>query len=229
MVTTLSSHWLFGRFTILLLLLLAAILVAPLLGDSLVERALFNGFITLLLLSGVHAAGLRRREKFVAWVLVLASVAARTLAHGTGSANLHVASDLLAAIFFGYVTIELFLYVVRATDVNMNVLSAALSVYLLLGMTFAFLYSALDLTAPGSFSIPDDIKGMDTFQLATRNQVYIYFSLVTMTTTGFGDIRPVSRIARSFTVLEILIGQIYLVVMIARLVSSWGTGPSVRK
>ena len=222
MATTSEAHWLPGRFTILLLLLLASILVAPLLGDSLAGRVTLNAFLTLLLLSGVHAVGLKRWEQVAAWLLVAAGVGVRWTAHGTGSPGLHAIGDALAAIFFGYVTVELFLYVVRAGRVNMNVLSAALCVYLLLGLTFALTYAALDLWRPGSFSIPDDIRSTDISPFAGRTQDYIYFSLVTMTTTGFGDIRPVSRIARSFTILEILIGQIYLVVMIARLVSSWG-------
>lgn len=229
MAKTLFSNWLSGRFTILLVLLPLCLLLAPLLGESLVGRFVLNVFLTLLLLSGVYAAGLKPKEKMAAWILVIVGVSVRWAGHTTGIVAFNVAGDILAALFFGYVTVALFLYVIRAVRVDMNVLSAALCVYLLLGMTFALLYTGLDLVNPSSFAIPEDIKGQETSKFIGRIEDFVYFSLVTMTTTGYGDIRPVSHVARSLTILEILIGQLYLVVMIARLVSSWGTGSSSKQ
>lgn len=223
---TFAEKWIPGRFTLLLCLLPTVFLIAPLLGDSPVARLVFNALVTLLLLITVQATALKKKERIGAWLLVGGCVLLRWTGHVFGDARLQTAGDILAALFLGFVTVELFLYVVRAARVNMDVLSAGLCVYLLLGMTFALIYTALDRIAPASFALPSD--PVDHLSVASMGRIrdYVYYSMVTMTTTGFGDIRPVSQLARSLTIIEILLGQLYLVVMISRLVSTWGSGRS---
>lgn len=218
-----------GRFTLLLILLPTALLIAPLLGDFSAGRVLFNITLMLLLLSSVHATGLKRRERLIAWGVISVSVGVRLTGHVVDHAGVRIIGDLLTALSLGLVTGVLFLYVVRAVHVDTNVLSAALCVYLLLGLTFALLYAALEVVAPGSFAMPDDPASAVPSRFVGRTPDYVYYSLITMTTTGFGDIRPVSQIARSLTVIEVLAGQIYLAVMIARLVSLWRVGLSSEK
>jgi hypothetical protein len=219
-----AQRWLPGRFTILLFVLPATILIPPLIGDSVAGRVVFNVFISLLLLGSLQATGLKKTEQVVAWALVVCMLVARWANVRIDDLRLHVATDILTALFLGFVAVELFLYVIRARAVDTNVLSAALCVCLLIGTVFAFLYPVIDLVVPGSFGFPSDVMNAGSVEFAAQRGDYIYFSLVTMTTTGFGDIRPVSQLARGLTVVEILIAQIYFVVMIARLVSLWGSG-----
>lgn len=224
MTKTLLEEWLPGRFTLLLFLLPASMLLAPLLGNSIVGRLAFNAIVTLLLLVAVQAAALKAKARVVAWTLLLVSLLFRWSGHALHHVGLQGASDFLAALFLSLITIELFLYVVRARRVDIDLISAGLCVYLLLAVTFALLYSTLDRVAPDSFAMPADRVDAVTQASVGRVPDYVYYSFVTMTTTGFGDIRPVSQIARGLTVIEILLGQLYLVVMISRLVSTWGSG-----
>jgi len=217
-----------ARFTLLLILLPIALLVIPLLGDSVLARAVSNVFITLLLLGSVHATGLKKREQVAAWVLVAVGIAVRWTGHFVHEVAVEAAGDFLTALFLGFVTVELFAFVVRAKEVDTNVLSAALCVYLLLAVTFALLYTGLDRVAPNSFEFPADVNEASSTRALGRNPDFIYYSMITMTTTGFGDIRPVTSFARSLTIVEILLGQLYLVVMISRLVTSWGIKRSAK-
>ena len=217
-----------GRFIFLLVLLLTALLVAPFLEDTYLERALFNVFITLLLLGSIYATGLKTHEQIVAWAFAAVTLVLRWTGHIMDHTNLQFTSDILVAFFLGFVTVVLFIYVVRSKQVDTDVLSAALCVYLLLGVTFALLYMGLDRVSPASFALPNEPANPDTSQSIDRTPDFIYYSMITMTTTGFGDIRPVSQLARSLTIVEILLGQLYLVVMISRLVASWGITPSAK-
>ena len=129
-------------------------------------------------------------------------------------------SRMLASIYF-LATMGLFLshFILRfikniftSQAVDTRVLLNATSIYLMLGLLFAMLHGIVAACVPGSYSFID-LPGNreDIFQL-------VYFSLVTITTLGYGDLAPRSNFAQSLSGVEAVIGQIYLTVIIARLV-----------
>jgi voltage-gated potassium channel len=89
----------------------------------------------------------------------------------------------------------------------------SICIYMLIGMFFAFLYAGLDVIRPGSFTF----SGKDAYELEDFRD-YLYFSYVTLTTTGFGDMSPILPLARLLTYLETVVGSLYLVIMVASLV-----------
>lgn len=104
--------------------------------------------------------------------------------------------------------------------VTLNHLVGAMCVYLLLGVLWAFTYAGVELAFPGSFHVPagDMVSNLDDF---------LYFSLVTLTTTGYGDVLPVERLARMLATLEAVTGQLYVAVLVATLVTQYvGRAPS---
>ena len=101
-------------------------------------------------------------------------------------------------------------FVLTQRRVNSNTIFAAVSAYLLIGIVFGTVFSWMAYGDPAIFDPPQTIE--------TGESSLFYYSFVTLTTLGFGDISPVSDGARALTVIEALIGQVYLVVLIARLV-----------
>jgi hypothetical protein len=101
----------------------------------------------------------------------------------------------------------------RQHRVTMHAVFAAMSIYLLLGSFFAFVYRAIEQFSPGSFVDPEGPMVPATFQ---------YLSFITLATVGFGDVRPVSQLARTLTMTEGLIGQLYLVTVVALVVGNLG-------
>ena len=130
-----------------------------------------------------------------------------------------VAVNLVSQMaFLTYVIFVVVKVVFRASLVDGNILCGAASVYLMIGVLIGFIYSFIELLDPGSFAIIPP-----TGQLApSPDKVHagwlIYFSLTTLTTVSMGDIVPATDIARSMVVLEAVIGQILIVLMMARLV-----------
>jgi voltage-gated potassium channel Kch len=105
-------------------------------------------------------------------------------------------------------------FAMRSTQVDAEHLYAALSVYLLAGIFFGVLYHAVDHGWPGSFSVAGTAGDFGLFD-------GIYFSFVTLATLGYGDVVPVSEVARGIAIIEAVAGQLFLAVMIARLVGSY--------
>jgi len=116
-----------------------------------------------------------------------------------------IARDAVSAGFFGWTCAWLLADLFRKRRVTGASISAALCAYLLVGLTFAFVYNVLGRTAFTGTASSDPLE-------------FAYFSFVTLTTLGYGDVLPVAPYARSLAALEALAGQIVLVVLVARLV-----------
>ncbi len=89
-------------------------------------------------------------------------------------------------------------------------------IYLLLGVAWALLYQVVALTIPQAFRLSENMMGRDPDAL---HRLFVYFSFITLTTTGYGDITPVHPVARMLTMLEALVGQLFPAITLARLVS----------
>jgi voltage-gated potassium channel Kch len=105
--------------------------------------------------------------------------------------------------------------IVGAREVDFRTILGAISVFTLLGLLFAFLYVAL-----GRWSHRDFFAGVAN----AASSDYLFFSYTTLTTTGYGNLVPAGKVGQSLAVLEMLVGQIFLVTLVAGLVSLWRPG-----
>ena len=189
-------------------------LVAPGSGRSLAGDVLY----CLLLVSGVHALGERKLAR-----RVLMPAALVTVAVDLGSWFVRVPEPWVQGT--GLVSLLLLLAVVlgrtlREGPVTTHRLQGGVAAYLLLGMIWAHAYSFLSLLQPAAFSGP--------VNPADGPRAWFYFSFVTLTTAGFGDVLPVHPVARSLAMLEAVAGSLYLAILIARLVSQAAPPPTER-
>ena len=118
---------------------------------------------------------------------------------------------VFAVLLFFYTTITIFMHLLKSREVTSEILFASVCVYLLIGLTWAALYVFIDLIYPHSFIDVGD-------NLAITAPRFLFFSYITLTTVGYGTMTPVSDPARSLALLEAIIGQLYLAILVARLV-----------
>lgn len=199
------------------LLFVVSPFVEDLPGGDLIEAAI----LTLVMISAVLAVGGRRRVFIVALVLLVPAVAAKWIDH-LHSGIVHPALvPATSVIFFAFVIAHLLRFVVRAPRVDTNVLCAGISGFLMLGLLWMPAYIAIARLNPGAFNVPATQGAPATLDGFSA----FYFSFITLCTVGYGDIAPVSNVARMLAVLEAITGLFYMAVLISRLVSVYSSVP----
>ncbi len=199
------------RFLILLVLILLTIGLTPFLDDFIETRILMDIFLTAIFIAIVLAIRSKRSQSIIGLLLALPLIISTWSIYFVPLTSLSLMTTIFGALFFGYAVVNILHIVVQSEEVTKETIFAAIVAYLLIAMTWAFLYLILETVVPGSFSFPDESVRAETMQ-------FEYFSFITITTLGYGDIIPLSNKASALALLEALIGQIYLVVLVAWLV-----------
>ncbi len=201
------------RNAALLIAILILMVLAPLLP---LERSWFfvELMFDLILLAGFYSIGsFERRWLFLALTVVTLSVRWAELLSGVRGMDLTALALTVVWLAFAITVIVYQLFQHR--DVDVDTILGAIVTYLLAAVAFAMLFQIVELARPGAFSgLADDVH-LDRVELSNS---MMYYSLVCITTMGYGDIVPVGSLARPLSVFEGVFGQLYLAVMIARLV-----------
>jgi len=233
-----------GRFGVLFWFLVAA-LAAPLaVPEGPVIRRLLAGLMFVVLLSGLNAVSEQRRGFLFGLSLALPAVALSWVGVAIDRIELHSISQVLYLLFFAYVAVVTLRWTLKRREVDVETIYGAVSVYLLMALIWALGYYTLSLVDPGSLRYPeDDTFGevqrtreagdsidLDWRDVAVRAQgSMVYFSFVTLTTLGYGDIHPKSEASRILAMLEAVLGQLYLVILVARMVGLYTAQESERR
>jgi hypothetical protein len=197
-------------FFLALLILISFIL--PSLGFGTRDVTVYGNLgYSIMLLSGVAIAWGRRWIFWITAVIAVISLIARWLAWHQRTVKAEVLSDWCTIFAVGAIICVLLSQIFRPGRVTHYRIEGAVSVYLMFGAAWAHGYRIVQLMVPGSFNGPT--------QDFTNITGWTYFSFVTLSTVGYGDITPVGQVARTLAVGEALAGQLYLAVLIARLVA----------
>jgi len=214
----------FRRFsTVQLLIALALFFIwAPFVEEIEGGELIVSGLFSLVLLAGIVAVADRKRVLVIAIVLAIPAIAGRWINHFRPDLAPPAVFLTAGLVLIAFVVANLLRFVLRAPSVNVEVLCASISAYLMLGLMWTMAYWLVDqLTPGGAFSFntnagPRSMNGFTGF----------YFSFITLSTVGYGDITPVSRIARWLAAMEAMTGLLYVAVLIARLVSLYSAPKS---
>lgn len=199
-------------------------MLALLVGVPMIEVALGHptvvvgqaGFAALLLGGIWTLAGSRVAFRF-GIVLAVAWLGVAALAYRHPASHFPLASLAIAWAFCLLSVLLCIRHVVTRGRVTANHLLGATCVYLLLGVLWGVTYAGINAVDPASFRTSDGTGALDI-------DTFMYFSFVTLTTTGFGDIVPANRLVRTFAYLEGMAGQLYVAILVATLVSRY-VGP----
>lgn len=197
-------------FVALLVAMVASLMVFPLLLPEGTHRSAGRFMMFAILLLALWAAGIRPRT-----VLLLVPVLIAYFVFKLDAPTSFLVVGI-RAVFFGYATVAVVMHTLRAEKVTGDTIAGAACAYVLTGVTFAQVYEVLEILKPGSFEIPTSWLLHPSGDPAFAFQ---YFSFTTLTTVGYGDIHPMNVRAGGLAVGEAVIGQLYVAIMIARLVS----------
>ena len=205
------------RYPTILIAIVGLWLISPLSYVLGIDRYLGLFFITLLVASSAYASTDHRNTYLV--VIILGAVLAVLVWLRVGLAyksQIELAHSLVGLMFFSMVAFIMLRDILTGNHkVDLSLIMGAVCVYLLIGVTFEYLFELMFFFNPTSFN------GVTKESLETSP--FFYFSIVTLTTLGYGDISPATRITRSLASFEAVVGQIYLTVLVARLVGMFAS------
>lgn len=206
-----------NRYGLVLILVACSIVFQMAIDGAGVVRWITIGLQALTLVAAVRAAQPHRRgvevAAAVASIVAVASLVVLIVNGEIPAIATAAVSGLLVAVAPAVIASGLIRDIRTAGTVTMRTLAGVLSIYLLLGMCFAFVYGVIEAIDDGSLFVQvHDATPADR----------LYFSFVTMCTVGYGDLTLGGDLPRTFAVLEMLIGQIYLVTIVALIVSNLG-------
>jgi voltage-gated potassium channel len=200
-----------NRFLGLLALLVLYISLAPFLEGTVRLKIIMDCVLSAVLISSIFAVSHKK------WDVVFSALLAGPLLIGLWTRYFYKTNFLtlfigvFVILFMGYLAIIFLRFIFEQEEVDSSTIYASIVTYILAGIMWSAVYSILETMIPGSFSAssrPIDSSG-------TR---FIYYSFVTITTLGYGDIIPATSKAGALSIIEAITGQFYLAVLVARLV-----------
>ena len=210
------------RYLTLLIALLLLLALYPFIDQEVAETRHVGVFFAVILVAGAYAVSHNRRFLTMAIVLAVGMLGTEWLALAHHADPIMTAiSRGLGSLFFLLTAIAILSNVVKSKTVTSDTIYGAICAYLLMGLAWAFLFCTLEVLHPGSLVEGGQLiaAGHVAYpQFAMINSL-IYYSLSTLSTMGYGDILPKSGPARALSNLESISGQMYLAILIARLVA----------
>jgi len=208
-----------ARFSYLFFTVVLLFLLRPFLEGMMAIKIVTDVFLWCIVISCVWAVHEKRKHQWLVIVMAAVAILAGVLHFLLENALTLWTSQITILLFLGYAVVAILFYLARQKKVTADMIMAGASEYVLMGVLWACIYSLIETIYPGSFS----------FAGAKDRSGFIYFSFVTLTTTGYGDLLPVSGQARSLAILETLTGQLFIAITVARLVSLYTVSGNKRE
>ncbi|MEN6374890.1 MAG: potassium channel family protein [Smithella sp.] len=209
-IRSIISEILKARFSYLFLTIIMLFMFRPFIEGAKAVTAATNIFVWFIVVSCVWAVHEKRRRQWFVITMASMVILFDLLDFVIQSTVTSWASKIAIFFFLGYAVVSILFYLARQKEVTADMLMAGASEYMLIGILWSWLYYLIETVYPGSFSI----TGIKTDRFG-----FLYFSFVTLTTTGYGDILPLSVQARSLAILEQITGQLFIAITVARLLS----------
>lgn len=203
-----------GLSGMLILLLIMHFVLIPLFGSHKLFMVILNIFWMLFLMAGIFALAKNRKQAIVISIIPILYIVFGWISSNNTSPIIIATQLILTFCTFALLIMLVLLKVFEPGPVTVFRIIGSIVVYMLLAhlwaMAYLFLYENID----GSFQIT-----LPPFESNSLQANFLYFSYITLTTTGFGDIAPLHPLARSLVQVEAMIGVLYPVILIGRLVS----------
>lgn len=206
------------RFFLLFVFLLATLILFPYAEASHVGSYAFRVVGSLTVVASVYAAKIHRSLLIFAIVLAIPALFQRIVLPKVSANSFTLFNIVLSFVFDVVIVVVIFRHVLFAAEQpTSETIFGALCIYLMVGFTFANVYGMLAALQPNAFYL--DARA-NLHNVPDRFD-FIYYSFSTMTSLGAAGITPVTSQARSFSILEAILGVLYLAVLIARLIGAY--------
>ncbi len=211
--------FLFGRYGSLLIALILVMALQPTV-DTQLGKYLLEAMFVLVLIAGLRAINTQKALLGAEMLLLLVSLALNATGVATGNEVLFFLGVAGRALFMIMVALTILVDLFRGRKVSGDTLAGAVCVYLMMALIWGYFFLLIEVMVPGSFSFT---QGHARIHLWLSRELFpfFYFSMVTITTVGYGDMAPIATEAQTLATFEALLGQVYLTILVARLVGMY--------
>jgi len=209
------------KFRTLLILLFALAIMDPILKEFGNSGLMFLDILsTVALLTALYSVSGNRRLLTTGIILVIPIFLLGLSNYAKTNFHLTLLVFTLAITFFALVGISILIHIMAEEKVTVDLIYGSACVYLLIGFAWAIIYGFIEVLLQGSFKIDGTLMGHPDLlgQYSFLNEKLVYFSFVTLTTLGYGDVIPMTGPAKTAATLEAVVGQLYIALLVARLV-----------
>lgn len=221
------NKWRIGGFFGAILAVIAIFFIVPAFEKDFYTHLLLQGSFILLILSSFYAIDDQQSILAVSLVFLIPFAYFDLLSYQYHSLTYMIIAHGFSLAFTLLAIIVLMRKILRASLINADLIFGALMVYLLSGILWSKFYFIENMMAPGSFQ-GAGILNFDSNALVNAYEQqfnFLYYSFATLATLGMGDIIPLSHLAKSLTAMEAMFGQLFVAIIIAKLVSAWWRVP----
>ena len=201
------------KFTALFVAIILSLVVSPFVTHG--HEIILGLAVSIILLAAIFSVSSNKAQFITALILGVPPILLSLLVQDFTNQNLLLASCFFRFAFFAFIIFVYLFYILTSNKITRDTLFGAISIYFLMGLAWMHLYSALEILFPGSFQGVYEAGQSYSHDFLSN---FMYFSYVTLSTLGYGDLIPVSLPAKTFSILEAMFGQLYLAILIARLI-----------
>jgi hypothetical protein len=205
-----------NKYTFNLIAIVVFLILLPLFSGYTASQYLVYILIILVLMSAIFTLSGNRLYLIIGSSFAILSILLNVLFYLTGEAPFYQASVIIPLFFFGFVTIILFSGIIRERTISFDIIAGAISVYFLIGITWAYGIMVTELLVPNSFTI----AGVEPNQLRYLPD-FISYSFSFLTTTGNFDVAAATPFARMIMMFEMITGTLYIAILISWLVGKF--------
>jgi hypothetical protein len=205
-----------NKYTFNLIAIVVFLILLPLFSGYTASQYLVYILIILVLMSAIFTLSGNRLYLIIGSSFAVLSILLNVLFYLTGEAPFYQASVIIPLFFFGFVTIILFSGIIRERTISFDIIAGAISVYFLIGITWAYGIMVTELLVPNSFTI----AGIEPNQLRYLPD-FISYSFSFLTTTGNFDVAAATPFARMIMMFEMITGTLYIAILISWLVGKF--------
>ena len=207
------------QFGVLFVLLFCVILIPPYFENTPWIGSFWRVLFTLVLLWSLYAIGGSRNVVVLAVLFLIPTLLSTWMAGSLAQRYLFYIDNITNIAYFSLVCYLLARHILSARSVTLEVIFASMCLYVILAVLWGAIYANLYMYYDGSFTFYGLSAGEAGLDKEDLFQYMTYYSFVTLSTLGYGDIIPVHQVAQNWAAVEAMIGQFYIAIVIARLVS----------
>ena len=206
-------------YVFMLASLLLILAFFPFFNQEPLAQVAFNVIFSLIFLSSLYTISVSKREFYIGLIFCIPALITRWLTYYLTDPFSVILNYVVTFFFFTFMIVAIFYAIFKVKKVSMNMVYGATCVYLLMGIAWAIIFALIDYFVPSAFQGIDNspFQQGSLDMLTFRFENLLYYSFVTLTTLGYGDIIPLFPGAQFLSIIEAITGQLYIATVIARL------------